>query len=327
MFKKTLISLLLFTVGVFLALFRSDLSLEDLSIKYAGRTSRFVKIEGQPIHYKSEGKGFPIVLLHGTTSSLHTWDNWAEELSQYYQVIRIDLPGYGLTGPFSDNDYTIKHYTEFLEKFIATVGLGRCYIAGNSLGGEIAWNYAIDYPERVEKLILIDAAGFPSDAPPPFLFRLAKAPGFNTFLRFSTPRFMVKDNLEEVYFDDSKINDELVERYQSLMRREGNRRAFIHRMNSPQTIRTQELSKIRQKVLVQWGKHDQWIPYAMADSFGTHIPHSVVKVYENAGHVPMEEIPEETVADAIQFLQEDSPFHFPFIFARAADESSSDGSN
>ncbi len=317
MFKKTLVSLVLFTAGVFMALFRADLSLEDLSLKYAGRTSRFVKIDGQPIHYKSEGKGFPIILLHGTASSLHTWDKWSQELSQYYQVVRIDLPGFGLTGPFPDNDYTIKHYSEFLEKFVSTVGLGRCYVAGNSLGGEIAWNFAIDYPERVEKLILIDAAGFPNDAPPPFVFRLAKAPGFNTFLRFSTPRFMVRNNLEEVYYDDSKVDENLVERYQALNRREGNRRAFIYRMNATQVDRTNELEKIKQKTLIQWGKHDQWIPATVADSFDTHIPNSVVRIYDNAGHVPMEEIPEETVADAIQFLQEDSPFHFPFIFANA----------
>ncbi|WOK06374.1 alpha/beta hydrolase [Imperialibacter roseus] len=317
MFKKTLVSLVLFTIGVFMALFRADLSLEDLSIKYAGRTSRFVKIDGQPIHYKSEGKGFPIILLHGTASSLQTWDKWSQELSQYYQVVRIDLPGFGLTGPFPDNDYSMKHYSEFLEKFISTVGLGRCYIAGNSLGGEIAWNFTIDYPERVEKLILIDAAGYPNDAPPPFIFRLAKAPGFNTFLRFSTPRFMVRNNLEEVYYDDSKIDEDLVERYQSLCRREGNRRAFIYRMNTAHIDRSDELSKIKQKTLIQWGKHDKWIPYNVADSFATSISHSVVKIYENAGHVPMEEIPEETVADAIQFLQEDSPFHFPFIFANS----------
>lgn len=327
MFKKTLVSLVLFTLGVFMALFRADLSLEDLSIKYAGRTSRFVKIDGQPIHYKSEGKGFPIILLHGTASSLHTWDEWAQELSQYYQVIRIDLPGFGLTGPFPDNDYSMKHYSEFLEKFASTVGLERCYVAGNSLGGEIAWNFAIDYPERVEKLVLLNPAGFPNDAPPPFIFRLAKAPGFNSFLRFSTPRFMVKNNLEEVYFDDSKIDDELIERYQSLCRREGNRRAFIYRINTAQVDRTEELSKIKQKTLVQWGKHDEWIPYSVADSFATRIPNAVVKIYDNAGHVPMEEIPEETVADAIQFLQEDSPFHFPFIFANSREGVRSGRSN
>ena len=319
MFKKTLVSLVLFTTGVFLALFRADISPEDLSIKYAGRTSRFVKIDGQPIHYKSEGKGFPIILLHGSTSSLHTWDSWAQELSQYYQVIRIDLPGFGLTGPFSNNDYSIKRYSAFLEKFITTVGLERCYLAGNSLGGEIAWNFALDYPDRVEKLILIDAAGYPNDAPPPFLFRLAKAPGFNTFLRFSTPKFMVKNNLEEVYYDDSKVSAELVNRYQDLNRREGNRRAFLSRLNTPSVDRSDELNKINQKVLIQWGKHDKWIPASVADSFGTYIPNSVVKVYENAGHVPMEEIPEETVADALQFLQEDSPYGFPFIFAKSTE--------
>lgn len=316
MFKKTLVSLVLFTTGVFLALFRADLSLEDLAIKYAGRTSRFVKIDGQPIHFKSEGKGFPIILLHGATSSLHTWDAWAQELSQYYQVIRIDLPGCGLTGPFPDNDYSISHYTDFLNKFTETLGLEKCFLAGNSLGGEIAWNFALDHPEKVERLILIGAAGFPTDAPPPFLYRLAKAPGFNTFLRFSTPKFMVKNNLEEIYFDDSKVNAELIDRYQDLSRREGNRRAFIARLNAPSVDRSDELGKISHKVLIQWGKHDKWIPVSVADSFGTYIPNSTVKVYDKAGHVPMEEIPAETVADAIQFLREDSPYTYPVIFAR-----------
>jgi pimeloyl-ACP methyl ester carboxylesterase len=88
-------------------------------------------------------------------------------------------------------------------------------------------------------------------------------------------------------------------------------------MNTAHIDRSDELSKIKQKTLIQWGKHDKWIPYNVADSFATSISHSVVKIYENAGHVPMEEIPEETVADAIQFLQEDSPFHFPFIFANS----------
>jgi len=126
------------------------------------------------VHYRDEGEGFPIVLIHGTAASLHTWDDWTDELKKTNRVIRMDLPAFGITGPNKNADYSLQAYTDFLNSFIDKLKLEKFHLAGNSLGGNIAWNYAADYPQKVEKLILVDASGLPTNKEPPSIFKMAK---------------------------------------------------------------------------------------------------------------------------------------------------------
>ncbi|MBT4680312.1 MAG: alpha/beta hydrolase, partial [Flavobacterium sp.] len=154
----------------------ADISVEDLKNDYANEQSQFIEVNEMQVHYRDEGEGFPIVLVHGTAASLHTWDAWTHELKKTNRVIRMDLPAFGITGPNKDADYSIEAYTTFLHSFLEKLELKKFHIAGNSLGGNIVWNYTADYPNKVEKLILVDASGLPTNKEQPAIFKMAKTP-------------------------------------------------------------------------------------------------------------------------------------------------------
>jgi alpha-beta hydrolase superfamily lysophospholipase len=134
-----LLALIVLLAAGLASLVRFDIPPERLKAKYAGPPSKFVNIAGLKVHYRDEGQGVPLVLLHGAASSLFTWDGWTRELSTSYRVIRLDLPGFGLTGPNAAKDYSMAWHTRFLASFLDKLGVKECYLAGNSFGGHIAW--------------------------------------------------------------------------------------------------------------------------------------------------------------------------------------------
>lgn len=298
------IGILVLLVGALLINYRSDISVDDLKKKYANENSKFVDIEGVQVHYRDEGKGEVILLLHGTAASLHTWDVWTETLKKDFRVIRLDLPAFGLTGPNQKHDYTLNYYLNFLNQFLKKLKIDSCNIAGNSLGGHLSWEYALKYPTQIKKMILIDPAGYPTARKIPWVFRLAQTPVVNQIVRNITPKFLFKNNLLQVYADDSKITEDLVNRYYELGLRTGNRDAFIARANTKPETNYKQLPQIKTPTLIQWGKEDSWIPVTLAQNFKNDMPNAQVRIYENAGHVPMEEISEITVKDARLFLKD-----------------------
>ena len=157
---------------LFISNITNDISLDDLKTEFKYKNSRFVKVDGTFLHYVDEGEGTPIILLHGTGASLHTWDLWAERLKDKYRVLRITLPGFGLSGPRRDKKYKIKDYVNLLESFVEKIGVEKFYLAGNSLGGSIAWLYTSYNDNKVKKLILINSSGFEFDEIP-FVIKIA----------------------------------------------------------------------------------------------------------------------------------------------------------
>jgi pimeloyl-ACP methyl ester carboxylesterase len=280
-----------------------DIPVERLAARYAGEASRFAEVDGMHVHFRDEGTGPVLVLLHGTGASLHTWDGWAEALTDSFRVVRMDLPGFGLTGPHPTHDYTLDAYVGFLARFMDARGVERFALAGNSLGGHIAWRFALAHPERVEKLVLVDPAGARSDTPPSLAFRLARTPGVARVLAWVTPRSFIERNLREVYGDPERISPEVVDRYHALTRRAGNRDAFIARARHAEESRIDELRGLHTPTLLQWGALDRWIPVEQAEAFRAVLPHAELIVYPEAGHIPMEEIPAQTAADARAFLR------------------------
>jgi len=284
----------------------SDISAEELKKEYANKHSKFIEINGMQVHYRDEGQGFPIVLIHGTASSLHTWNDWATALKKDYRIIRMDLPAFGLTGPNKNADYSIKSYTHFLHQFLMNIYVDKFHLAGNSLGGNIAWNYAAAYPEEIEKLILVDASGLPTNKPPPAIFKMAKMPVLSSLFLYVTPKFFVKKNMEEVYVDDSKLTDDLVTRYHKMALRTGNRQAFIDRAKTDFSLGLKEnlekLKSIKTPTLLIWGAQDSWIPLDNGKRMDHLLPNSKLVVLENSGHLPMEENPAESLAFLNAFL-------------------------
>ena len=298
--------IIILTIGAFILFFHRDISLDKLKLKYANIQSSFISVKNIDIHYRDEGNqtdSIPIILIHGTGASLHTFDDWTNKLKYSKRVIRLDLPAYGLTGPFVDRDYSILNYISFLKEFLETLDIKQCIIAGNSLGGEIAWNFALEKPDIVKKLILINSGGFPSFSKSvPIAFRLAQTPVINKVVRFITPFFIVKSSVENVYFDKSKVTDSLVERYFDLCLREGNRQAFIDRLGIGKRNNYINISNIKQPTLILWGADDLLIPVENAYKFQNSLPNNKLVILENSGHVPMEENPFESIKHVIEFL-------------------------
>jgi pimeloyl-ACP methyl ester carboxylesterase len=285
----------------------TDKSVDELKVKYAQDPSAFVQVEGMNVHYRDEGNpldSLPIVLIHGTGSSLHTFDDWTGNLKNSRRVVRMDLPAFGLTGPFPDRDYSIKHYVDFIKLFLDNLGINHCILGGNSLGGEIAWRFALNSPERVNKLILINAAGYPkSSTSEPIAFTIARIPVLNKMLTFLTPRSVVQSSVENVYADKSKISDALIDRYFDLTLRSGNRQAFVDRMlvdNHSNDL--DRISDIHQPTLILWGEQDLLITVENAYRFQADLPNDTLVILKNSGHVPMEESPEESLRVVVSFI-------------------------
>tara|TARA_R110002126_G_scaffold77796_2_gene193911 strand:- start:12012 stop:12956 length:945 start_codon:yes stop_codon:yes gene_type:complete len=311
--KKSIKKYVFYTVLVLLILLikgavYKDISVEDLKKEYTNEHSKFIEIDGMQVHYKDEGKGFPIVLIHGTASSLHTWDAWTNNLIKTNRVIRMDLPAFGLTGPNATADYSIKSYTNFLHQFLEKIKVDKFHLAGNSLGGNIAWNYAAEHPQKVKKLILVDASGLPTNKPQPAIFKMAKTPVLSSLFLYVTPKFFIKKNMEEVYADNSKISDALITRYHKMALRVGNRQAFIDRakidfkMGSKANL--EKLKSIKNPTLLIWGAKDTWIPLDNGKRMDSVLPNSKLVVLENSGHVPMEESPAESLSILNAFLSD-----------------------
>ena len=307
-FIKRLLKVSTVLVGLVLILFfssrNSDIDAETLKKRYSDSQSQFVSIDGLEVHFKDEGTGFPIVLIHGTSASLHTWDAWTEKLIENYRVIRMDLPAFGLTGANKNNSYDLESYNQFLESFINKIGVSEFVLAGNSLGGSIAWHYASNHQNQVKHLILVDPGGFPSKKGKPFVFKLAEMPVVNLLLKHITPKSFVRNNLEQVYYDDSKITSELVERYHQMILREGSRNAFIERSKIAFKDETALLKKINTPTLILWGENDIWIPVENGLKFDAKLLNSRLVIMKETGHVPMEERPEESLVHLLDFLNE-----------------------
>jgi pimeloyl-ACP methyl ester carboxylesterase len=281
---------------------RTDIPQSELVAKYGGGASRFATVDGVEVHYRDEGAGPPLVLVHGTSSSLHTWDGWVARLASHRRVVRLDLPGFGLTGPAPDHDYTPSRYARVVFALMTALGIDRADVAGNSLGGRVALTMALDHPERVRGLVLVDSAGL-SGNKPPAIFAIGRTPVIGRALRWLTPRFVIRGNVEQVYGDPSRVTDALVDRYYELTRREGNREALFDRINGPRDPDLDaRLGEVRAPVLVEWGERDRWIPLPFGRRLADGIHGAKLVTYPDAGHVPMEELPEPTARDADAFL-------------------------
>ena len=302
--KYSLSAITAFLIIVIAIYWKNDIDLNELKDKYAYPSSSFISIDGINVHYRDVGKGEAILLIHGTGASLHTWEKWIDILSPGYRVISFDLPGFGLTGPDPNHNYQISRYTVILDSLMVKLKVDSFHIAGNSLGGLVAWRYTTQFPQKILTLNLIDAAGLPQPGKkPPFIFQLAKLPVLSTLMQKVTPKSIIKNSMLDVYKNDQLVTEKLIDRYFELSLREGNRTAFVKRMSQlNEKLDINDLKRITAPVLIQWGKDDRWIPLAKGYEFKKIIPKAELKIYDS-GHVPMEENPMETVEDYMRFLK------------------------
>ena len=290
-----------------LAAWVPDLPLDQLRARWAPPPSAFLAVDGMNVHLRDEGRrddGEPIVLLHGTAASLHTWDGWAERLARRRRVIRLDLPGFGLTGPFPDDDYTMAHYVRFLGDVLGTLGVGRFALVGNSFGGNVAWHTALAEPGRVASLILVDSGGYAHVAHrTPIGFRVAQLPLLGRLVEYVLPRGAVQSSVRDAYADPRRVTPDLIDRYYELALRAGNRRALVQRFRQvPAGVDADRIRAVAVPTLVLWGREDRIIPVEWARRFHEDIAGSRLVILDGLGHVPQEEDPQRSVEPVEEFL-------------------------
>jgi pimeloyl-ACP methyl ester carboxylesterase len=296
------------TLAGFVALnWAPDRPLDELKARWAPAPSQFVELGGMSVHLRDQGRRDdpePILLLHGTSASLHTWEGWVQELAPQRRVISLDLPGFGLTGPFPDGDYRVGHYTKFLLALLDHLQVKRVVLVGNSFGGQLAWRFALAHPERSARLVLVDAAGYPRNSESvPIGFRLAGIPALAPLMSRLLPRRMIESSVRNVYGDPDKVEDDLVERYYQLTLREGNRQALRQRfVQAPSGEAHERIGELKLPTLILWGGRDRLIPPDNAERFLRDIEGSRLVLFEALGHVPQEEDPLRTVPALQRFL-------------------------
>lgn len=305
---RKLLGLLIIATAVAVPLSReADRPVQTLVARWAAPPSQFIELDGQLVHLRDEGPRddpLPLVLAHGSSSSLHTWDGWVQALKARRRVIRMDLPGFGLTGPSPAAVYDSEADARFVLALLDRLQVQRFVVGGNSLGGEVAWRTALLAPERVDKLILVDASGPVFEAGSmPLAWRLARAPVLNRLLEELLPRALVAQGLASVYADPARITPELVDRYFELTLREGNRRALVQRLQQWRPGEGAErIATLRLPTLILWGGGDRLIPTAVARHFHGAIAGSGLVVLDGLGHAPHEEDPAASLPPVLAFL-------------------------
>lgn len=306
-----ILGVLVAVILVLFLIFRTpDTDAEAMLAKYGGEQSQFVELgSGQTFHVRDEGSGEgpPIILIHGANSSLHTWDQWVEALKPNHRIIRFDTVGHGLTGAAVDGDYSKERYVADLDALADHFGLESFVVAGNSMGGWISTSYAIEHPERVAGLALLNASGAPRKPQEGRLYlgaTIAQTPVLNSVMTMITPRSLVRSSLEDAVADPSGITKETVDRYWELLRYPGNRQAVVDRANTARSgpFAPEDVARLTMPSLVMWGALDQVTPPSGGEFYSKHLPNDTSIVYDNVGHVPMEEAPQASVSDFEEWL-------------------------
>ena len=276
--------------------------------KYGGAPSHYVDVGGGlTMHVRDEGpRDAPvIVLLHGSNADLHTWDAWAKALTPRYRVVRFDQIGHGLTGPNPARRYDAQSMVDATDRLVSRLGITRFTIAGNSMGGGIAWQYAVAHPEKLSGLVLVDAGGAPVDAKQslPIGFRIARTPVLRDLMLYFTPRSVVASSLAHSVENKAVVTDAAIDRYWELLRYPGNRQATIDRFAQPfAPPQPDRVAGIKVPTLILWGQGDKLLPVSGAAWFGAHIAGSKVVTYPGIGHLPMEEAADKSAADLMNWL-------------------------
>lgn len=280
-----------------------DLPRAELEAHYAPPPSRFVEAAGLRLHVRDTGpRDAPaLLLLHGFAASLHTWDDWAAALEGRYRVVRIDLPGAGLTGADPTGDYSDERGLQVLLALMDRLGLPRATVVGHSMGGRLAWRLAAEQPQRVERLVLIAPDGFASPG-----FDYGKPPdvGFTVrLMQHVLPRPLVRASLLPAYADPAQATDARVDRYHAMLLAPGVRGALIARMEQL-VLRepTPWLTRITAPTLLLWGEQDRMIPVAHAQDYLRTIAGSRLVALPGVGHLPHEEAPEGSARLLLDFL-------------------------
>ncbi len=284
-----------------------DVPAATVEAKWANPPSRFIVIDGVRIHYRDEGAGPVVVLLHANYASLFMWEPWAAALKDRYRVIRLDMTGHGLTGADPTGDYTLPRTVELFSRFVDALGLERFTVGGTSLGGTVAMHYTVTHPGRIERLLLVSPGSLEKEVRGRTTPR--EVPRVADVFAHVTPRFLASALLRAGYGDPDRVSDAVVDEWYEMWRREGNRPAMLARLRQYVSGDVESrIAAVRVPVLLLWGEENTRVPVALAYEFRDLLagaPSVDLQVLPGIGHMAVQEAPADTARRVRAYL--DSP--------------------
>ncbi len=279
-----------------------DLPVNELEQRYYSQTVETATVDGVNIRYQEQGTGPVVLLIHSHYFSMNMWDEWMAPLSSRYRVIRFDMTSHGLTGADPSNDYSMARSQQLIEGLLNHLEVDELSIVGSSLGGNMAFTYAANHPDKVNKLVLMNSGGLKRDNA-----RSGTIPAWVDTVFKLLPETLFKKFLSWMIVDDELVSDAMVGEFHDMLRREGNRSAELNRIRSfnigdPDTV----LAKVTAPVQVMWGKGNPQLSYTLTERFKTSLLNAEsvnIKIYEGVGHVLPLEIPQQGAADVLTFLE------------------------
>ena len=288
-----LISLLTFIF----ALYHRDIPKEYIIKNYSLSHSKWVNIRNTDIHFTDDGSGDGILLIHGSGSDVNSWEKLSDELvRQGFRVVALDRPGSGLSDSPQTYGFTLEDDISFVFEFLEEIDFKPQVVIGHSTGGQLAWTASLREPDAFEKLILVSSTGIPTQSP--FTWKIANVPLLGELMTKITPEFMVRKNLEDTFYDDRLVSDDLVQRYHKIILKENTREALLERMRAVTFADYEKLKCIQSDTLILWGKQDSWLPPSFGERFEKAIPSSKLILLNRIGH----NVPEEADSHNLALL-------------------------
>ncbi len=305
--------LALAAVAGYFILKRPDIPYETLAAKYESGASRYeLFADGVRLHYRDEGNpdGPTLLLLHGFSASLHTWEPWVQQLGGAYRIVTLDLPGHGLTRAPAGYQGSIHAFRDAVATFADAKDLQHFIIGGNSMGGHVALEYALAHPEQVDALMLIDSAGWPdppnaTEGQSAIIFQLLRNPIAANILRDLDNSALIRQGLETAFpAKPELVDDAMVARYAELSRAPGHRDIIFGLMRANRPLATPErLAALTMPTLILHGELDRLTPLSFGEQYHSAIAGSEFRALDGIGHAPQEEVPEQSAALVRAFVQ------------------------
>ncbi len=255
--------------------------------------------------YPANGKN--ILFIHGFASSTYTWEKVSPSLNKLgYHVWALDLKGFGWSDKPKHTSYDILTLTEEVYQWMEALALDDVALVGNSLGGGIATLMALMHPEKVSRMILIDAAAYNTKFP--FIMEMARLPFAAEMSKLFFSHWVVRQTLSEVYHHKGWITKEQVDAYYKRLRTENALNAQIAIVRELEFSKVEKfvnrIPEIKTRTLIIWGEHDRWIPLSSAYQFKAELSDSILVIIPECGHMPQEEYPDFTVKLIDDFMQD-----------------------
>ena len=315
--KFSSLSLLILLIIVIYNSIYLDIPKNEIISKHANEASKFLELsDGSFIHLRDEGnkKGKVILLIHGFNGSLFNYEPMVPFLTDQYRVISLDLPAHGLTGAVKSDLYSHEGFERVIGEVVKLLGINKFYFVGHSMGGMIAWRYALKHLDQLNGLIIIGSPfianeeeykDFQSINAPPAAFEIIESKFFRRALEYVTPRLLVKEGVSQTVYDQSIVTDELVDQFHDIILMEGTRLAIgmlVEDHEDDFIANPNDLKNISIPSLILHGEEDNLVDIRFVEHFIDQIPNVQLISYPNVGHMPPMEIPALLAQDIRGFI-------------------------